>query len=115
MMVMLVKLQLETDSILKNLVFLKQADEDKNFEPLYAKKSQPKAGITIRQPYWTISKYGHFGQKMDFLIDFIFRKYTFLEKTRDDKHFELSYAKKTQSLADLVAQMTIFDHNLTQK
>ena len=96
-------------------MFLKQIYDDKNFEPLYAKKSQPQVGITIRQPYWTIPKYGHFGQKMDFPIDFIFRKYIFSERARDDKHFELSYAKKTQSLADLAAQMTIFDQNLTQK
>ena len=87
-------------------MFLKQTDDDKNFEPLYAKKSQPQVGLTIRQPYWTIPKYGHFGQKMDFSIDFIFSKYSFSERTRDDKHFELSYAHKSQFLADLATKLS---------
>ena len=73
-------------------MFLKQTDDDKNFEPLCAKKSQLQTDITIRQPFWTIPKYGHFGQKMGFPIDFIFRKYSFLERARYDKHFELLYA-----------------------
>ena len=73
-------------------MFLKQIDKDKNFEPLYAGKSHSQVGITIRQPYLTIQKYGQFSQKMVFPIDFIFRKYSFLERARYDKHFELLYA-----------------------
>ena len=73
-------------------MFLKLTDEDKSFEPLYAIKSHSQAGIIIRQLYLTIQKYGHFGQKMDFPIDFIFRKHSFLERAHDDKHFELLYA-----------------------
>ena len=91
------------------------ARDHKNFEPLYAEKSQPQAGLTIRQPYLTISKYGHFGQKLDFPIDFIFRKHTFLERTRDDKNFELLYALIAQFLTDLALKMTIFDQILTKK
>ena len=86
-------------------MFLKQTDDDKNFEPLYAKKSQPKVGITIRQPYLTNPKHGHLGQKMDFSTDFIFGKYSFLERTRDDKNFEPLYARRTQFLADLAANL----------
>ena len=56
-----------------------------------------------------------FGQKMDFLIVFIFGKYTFLEQTRDDKNFEPLYAYKTQSLTDLTVQMTIYDLKFDQK
>ena len=53
-------------------MFYKQADDDKNFEPLYAEKSHLKPDLTMRQPFLTIPNYGHFGQKMDFPIDFIF-------------------------------------------
>ena len=70
------------------------------------KKSQSQVGITIRQPYWTIPKYGHFGQKMDFPIDFIFGKYSFSERARDDKHFELLYAEKSQLLVILTAKFS---------
>ena len=73
-------------------MFLKLADENKNFEPLYAEKSHPKVGVTIGQPFLTIPKYGHFGQKMDFPINFIFRKHSSSERSRDDKRFELLYA-----------------------
>ncbi len=97
------------------MVYFEQADDVRNFEPLYAEKTHVKADLTIRQPFLTIPKYGHFGQKINFPIDFIFRKYTLLKRTHDDKNFELLYAKKTQFLADLAAQMTIFDQNLTQK
>ena len=62
--------------------------------------------ITIRQPFLTIPKYGHFGQKMDFPIDFIFRKCNFLERARDDKNFELSYAQKSQVLVDLATKLS---------
>ena len=86
------KLDFGIDSIFYNLVSLKQTDDDTNFEPLHAEKSQPQVGITIRQSCLTIPKYGQYGQKMDFPIDFIFRKYSFLERARDDKHFELLYA-----------------------
>ena len=68
-------------------MFLKQPDDGKSFEPLYAEKSHLKAGLTIRQPYLTIPKYGHFGQKMDFPNDFIFKRYTFLNRARNDKNF----------------------------
>ena len=94
---------------------MKRARDDKNFEPLYAEKSQQQAGLTIGQPYLTIPKYGHFGQKMLFPIDFIFQKHTFSEQARDDKNFELSYAPISQVLADLALKMTIFDQNLTIK
>ena len=60
------------DYIFEKLVPLKQADDARNFEPLYAEKTNVKADSTIRQPYLTIPKYGHFGQKMDFPSDFIF-------------------------------------------
>ena len=95
-------------------MFLEQAYDDKNFEPLYVEKTQSKVGLTTRQPYLTIPKYGQYGQKMDFPIDFIFRKYSFLERVRDDKHFELSYAQKSQVMADLVTEMTIFDLKIDQ-
>ena len=73
-------------------MYLEQADDDKNFEPLYTEKSQPPAGLTMRQPFLPIPKYGYFGQKMDLPINFIFRKYIFSKRTRDDKNFELLYA-----------------------
>ena len=87
-------------------MFLEQARDDKNFEPLYVEKTQSQVGLTIRQPYLTIPKYGHYGQKMDFPIDFIFRKYSFSERARDDKNFELSYAQKSQLLVDLTAKFS---------
>ena len=59
----------------------------------------------MRQPFLTMPKYGHFGQKIDFPIDFIFRKYTFSKPARDDKNFELLYAPKAQFLSDLAAKM----------
>ena len=59
-------------------------------------------------------KYGHYGQKMHFPIDFIFQKHTFSKQARDDKNFELSYALVSQFLADLALKMTIIDQNLTQ-
>ena len=59
-------------------------------------------------------KYGHYGQKMHFPIDFIFQKHTFSKQARDDKNFELSYALISQFLADLALKMTIIDQNLTQ-
>ena len=86
-------------------MFFKQAHDDKNFEPLYVEKIQSKVGLTTRKPYLTIPKYGQYGQKMDFPIDFIFRKCTFLNEARDDKNFEPSYAYKSQFLADLAAKM----------
>ena len=92
--------------IFEKMFFLKQIDDGKNFEPLYAEKSHQEAGLTIRQPYLTIPKYGHFGQKMHFLIDFIFRKYTFLNRARNDKNFEPSYAQKSQVLADLATNLS---------
>ena len=97
------------------MVYLEQADDDKNFDPLYAGISHLQAGLTIRQPFLTIPNYGHFGQKIDFPADFIFRKYTLLKRTRNDKNFELLYVQESQVMADLAAQMTIFDQNLTQK
>ena len=63
----------------------------------------------------TISKYGHFGQKIHFFIDFIFRKQTFSKQAHDDKNFALLYAPITQFLADLALKMTIFDQILTKK
>ena len=65
-----------------------------------------KGGETARQLFLTISKYGHFGQKSNFPIDFIFQKHTFLEQARDDKNFEPSYAYQSQFLADLAAKMS---------
>ena len=110
-MVKQAKLDFGIDSIFHNLVPLKQTDDDTNFEPLHAKKSQPQVGITIRQPYLTIPKYGQYGQKMDFPTDFIFGKYCFLERTRDDKNFELLYAPISQVLADLALKITISDQS----
>ena len=78
--------------IFKFLLYLEQADNDTNFDPLYAGISYQQTGLTIRQPFLTIPKYGHFSQKMNFPIDFIFGKYSFLERARDGKNFELSYA-----------------------
>ena len=85
---------------------MKRARDDKNFEPLYAEKSHSQAGLTIRQPFLTIPKYGHFGQKMDFPIDFIFQKHNFSERARDEKNFEPSYAKKSQVMADLTSKLS---------
>ena len=87
-------------------MFLEQARDDKNFEPLYVEKTQSQVGLTTRQPYLTIPKHGDFGQKMDFLGNFIFRKYSFLERARDDEHFEISYASKSQVLADLASKLS---------
>ena len=95
--------------IFEKLVPLKQDDDARNFEPLYADISHLQAGLTTQQPFLTIPNYGHFGQKIEFPVDFIFRNYTLLKRARDDKNFELLYVQKTQSLADLAAQMTIFD------
>ena len=56
-------------------------------------------------------------KKMDFPSDFIFWKCTFLNRARDDKNFEPSYAYKSQFLADLAAKMSkkaIFDQNFDQ-
>ena len=85
-------------------MFYKQADDDKNFEPLYAEKSHLQPDLTMRQPFLTIPNYGHFGQKMDFPIDFIFWHYTFSKKTRNDKNFERPYDQKSQYLADLATK-----------
>ena len=73
---------------------MKQAHEDKNFEPFNAEKSQAEVGFNTEQPFWTIPNYGHFGQKFDFPNEFYFIKHTFLKKARDDKNFELSYVEK---------------------
>ena len=73
-------------------MLLKQAHDDKNFEPLYAEKTQLEVDLNDQQPFLTIPKYGHFGQKINFPNDFILRKHTFLNKADDDKKFELLYA-----------------------
>ena len=41
---------------------------------------------------------------MDFPIDFIFRRCTFLNEALDNKNFERSYADKSQFLADLATK-----------
>ena len=83
----------ETDFIYQKSMFLKQAADDKNFGPLYAEKSHSQPDLTMRQPFLTIPKYGHFGQKMDFPIDFILWNYTFSKRARNDNNFEPLYAQ----------------------
>ena len=45
-------------------------------------------------------------EKIDFSIVFIFGKYAILERTRDGKNFELSYAQKSQVEADLESKLS---------